>query len=261
MDHQKILELLAKDQHSDLDLNIHIFDVLNSTNDKLSQLIRSDKSLPGTIVIAKEQTAGCGQQGRKWDSSPGGLYLSMLITPDLLAVNVHQLTLGIAWGIAHQLRELGILVSIKWPNDLILFNRKLGGILIQTRIAHRKVQQAIVGVGINHTNLVENNAINLVSAEADQPNYRNLSIEMLTSCTIKGIISGYKRCNPMEIDSLLSDYLELLNSRGRSAIVNGKLGTVLGVSPQGELLIGFPSATGIVHTYFAPGTFTLGYEN
>jgi BirA family transcriptional regulator, biotin operon repressor / biotin---[acetyl-CoA-carboxylase] ligase len=261
MDRQKILELLAEDQDLDLGLNIYIFDKLNSTNEKLSQLITTEKLPPGAVVIAKEQTAGRGQHGRKWDSNPGGLYLSMLINPDLLAVNIHQLTLGIAWGIAHQLRKLGILVSIKWPNDLMLLNRKLGGILIQTRIAHGKVQQAIVGVGINHTNLVANNAINLVSNDTDQPNYRSLSIEMLTSCTIKGIISGYKRCNPMEIDGLLSDYLELLNSRGRSAIVNGKSGTVLGVSPQGELLIGFPTATGIVKTYFAPGTFTLGYEN
>ena len=63
------------------------------------------------------------------------------------------------------------------------------------------------------------------------------------------------------IDSLLSDYLELLTARGRSVIVDGKLGTVLGVSPQGELHIGFTTASGITQTYLTPGTFTLGYEN
>jgi BirA family transcriptional regulator, biotin operon repressor / biotin---[acetyl-CoA-carboxylase] ligase len=83
---------------------------------------------------------------------------------------------------------------------------------------------------------------------------------MLTSCTIKGIISGYKRCTPATIDSLLSNYLELLNTRGRSVIVNGKSGTVLGISPQGELHIGFTAATEITEIYLTPGTFTLGYE-
>jgi BirA family transcriptional regulator, biotin operon repressor / biotin---[acetyl-CoA-carboxylase] ligase len=261
MDRQQILDLLAADRSLDLDFDLQIFDNLTSTNDKLSQLIELDNARAGTIVIAKTQTAGRGQQGRKWDSQLGGLYLSLAISPDLPAINVHQLTLGIVWGIAHQLRQLEIPVSIKWPNDLILADRKLGGILTQTRVAQGKIYQAIVGVGINYANRVGANAINLATNNEDRPNYRNCSIEMLTSCTIRGIISGYKRCTPATIDSLVSDYLELLHARGRSTIVNGKLGTVLGISPQGELRIGFTDPTEVIETYLAPGTFTLGYES
>jgi BirA family transcriptional regulator, biotin operon repressor / biotin---[acetyl-CoA-carboxylase] ligase len=261
MDPQKLLDLLTEDRHLGLEFNIHIFDVLTSTNEKLSQLITEENASPGTIVIAKQQTAGRGQRGSKWDSEIGGLYLSLAISPDLLARDIHQLTIGIVWGIAHQLRQQGIPVSIKWPNDLILAGRKLGGILTETRIYQGKIQYAIVGVGINYANPVAGLAINLAPSNDYQPNYRNFSIEMLTSCTIRGIISGYKRCTPTTIDSLLSDYLELLNARGRSTIVNGKLGTVLGISPQGELRIGFMTATEVIETYFAPGTFTLGYEN
>jgi BirA family transcriptional regulator, biotin operon repressor / biotin---[acetyl-CoA-carboxylase] ligase len=262
MDRQKILDLFPESRYLGLDLNIQIFDTLTSTNEKLSQLIAEGNALPGTIAIAKTQTAGRGQRGRKWDSDEGGLYLSLAISPNLLAINIHQLTIGIAWGIAHQLRQQGLPVLIKWPNDLILANRKLGGILTQTRIAGDKIQDAIVGVGINYANAVEGKAINLAPSNDYQPNYRNFSIEMLTSCTIRGIISGYKRCTPATIDSLLLDYLELLNAHGRSVIVNGKLGTVLGISPQGELHIGFTTATDeIIETYLAPGTFTLGYES
>jgi BirA family transcriptional regulator, biotin operon repressor / biotin---[acetyl-CoA-carboxylase] ligase len=261
MNHQKILDLLTEDVDLNLDFNIHIFDTLASTNDKLVQLIAENNAPPGTIVIAKTQTAGRGQRGRTWESAAGGLYLSLLISPDLPAINIHQLTIGIVWGIAHQLRQQGIPVLIKWPNDLILFDRKLGGILTQTRIAQGRIQHAIVGVGINYANPVEGRAINLAPSNDCQPNYRNFPIEMLTSCTIRGIISGYKRCTPATIDSLLLDYLELLNARGRSVIVNGKLGTVLGISPQGELHIGFTIATEITDTYLAPGTFTLGYES
>jgi BirA family transcriptional regulator, biotin operon repressor / biotin---[acetyl-CoA-carboxylase] ligase len=259
MDRQKILALLAEDRDLGLDLNLHIFDTLTSTNDKLAQLIAEDNGPPGTVVIAKSQTAGRGQRGRTWDSSAGGLYLSMAIAPDLSAKNVHQLTIGLVWGIAYQLRLQGIYVLIKWPNDLILADRKLGGILTQTRISQGRIQQAIVGVGINYANQVEGQAINLAPSNDYQPNYRNFSIEMLTSCTIRGIISGYKRCTPATIDSLLFDYLELLNARGRSVIVNGKSGNVLGISPQGELHIGFTAGTEITHTYLVPGTFTLGY--
>jgi BirA family transcriptional regulator, biotin operon repressor / biotin---[acetyl-CoA-carboxylase] ligase len=269
MDIQKILDLVADDSSSeridrnelDLDFKIHVFDTLPSTNDKLSQLIAEENAPPGTIVIAKQQTAGRGQRGRIWNSDVGGLYLSLAISPDLPATNAHQLTIGIAWGIADRLRHKGIPVSIKWPNDLLLFDRKLGGILTETRIDRGRIKHAIVGVGINYANSVEYPAINLAPSNSCQPNYRNFPIEMLTSCTIRGIISGYKRCTPATIDSLLLDYLELLNARGRSVTVNGKSGTVLGISPQGELHIGFITATEITETYLTPGTFTLGYES
>jgi BirA family transcriptional regulator, biotin operon repressor / biotin---[acetyl-CoA-carboxylase] ligase len=261
MDCQKLLDLLAEDQYFGLDLKIYLFDTLPSTNDKLFELIAENQASPGTIVIAKQQTAGRGQRGKTWNSAPGGLYLSLAISPDLPAVHVHQLTIGIVWGIASQLRQQGLPVSIKWPNDLMLADRKLGGILTQTRISGDKIQDAIVGVGVNHTNPVEGMAINLAPTSDYQPNYLNFSIEMLTSCIIGGIISGYKRCTPTTISGLLSDYLELLNARGRSVLVNGKLGTVLGISPQGELHIGFTTATEVVHAYLAPGTFTLGYES
>ena len=258
---QIILDLLAEDSDLGLDVNIHIFDHLTSTNDKLAQLIAEENAPSGTVVIAKTQTAGRGQRGRKWTSEPGGLYLSMAISPDLPAINVHQLTIGLVWGIADRLRQQGIDVSIKWPNDLILDGRKLGGILTQTRIFQGRIQRAIVGVGINYANPVKNPAINLAPSNHRQPNYANFPIEMLTSCTIRGIISGYKRCNPATIDSLLSNYLELLNARGRSVIVNGRSGNVLGISPQGELHIGFTTATERTETYLTPGTFTLGYED
>jgi BirA family transcriptional regulator, biotin operon repressor / biotin---[acetyl-CoA-carboxylase] ligase len=261
MDRQKILALLETDRNLDLDFNIHIFETLSSTNDKLSELLAEKKARSGTIVIAKQQTAGRGQRGRVWNSAVGGLYLSMAISPDISATNAHQLTIGIVWGIAQQLRSEGIPVSIKWPNDLILFGKKLGGILTETRIYQGKIHQAIVGVGINYVNSVEGQAINLFPSNDCQPNYRNFPIEMLTSCTIRGIISGYKRCTPATIDSLLLDYLDLLNARGQSAIVNGQSGTVLGISPQGELHIRFTTATGITDTYLTPGTFTLGYES
>ncbi len=261
MNVEKILELLAVDRDLDLDFQIHSYDILPSTNDRLAELIATENAPSGTIVIASQQTAGRGQRGRNWESQLGGLYLSLAISPNLPATNAHQLTLGIAWGIAHQLRINGLDVSIKWPNDLLLSGRKLGGILTETKINYGKIQQAIVGVGINYANPVSGLAINLISYDSHPPNYLICSLEMLTSCTIRGIISGYRRCTPAAIDSLLSDYLELLTARGRLVTVNGHSGTVLGISPQGDLQIGLITEQGIVETYLQPGTVTLGYDS
>ncbi len=259
MDRQKLLNLLERDLG--IDLNIHIYDTLPSTNDKLAQLIAEEGAQQGTIVIANQQTAGRGQRGRYWNSQTGGLYLSLLLAPNLPAATAHQLTIGIVWGIAANLRQHGLPVLIKWPNDLILVGRKLGGILTETRIYQGNIQHAIVGVGINYANPVGGQAINLAPSNNYQPNYRNFPIEMLASSTIEGIINGYQHCTPAKIDILVSGYLELLNARGRAVMVNGKLGTVLGISPQGELHIGFTTATEMTETYLTPGTFTLGYES
>ncbi len=260
MNHQNIIELLNLNKNRNFDLDLHIFDTLPSTNQKLAELV-ANGAPAGTIVIARAQTAGRGQRGREWHSAVGGLYLSLALSPDLLATDADQLTMGIAWGIAHQLRQQEIPVSIKWPNDLMLDGKKLGGILTETRICQGKIQHAIVGVGINHTNHVEERAINLAPSIDFQPNYRSFTIEMLASCTIEGIISGYQRCTPATIDSLLLDYLKLLNARGNSVMVNGQLGTVLGISPRGELHIGFTATTNDREIYLTPGTFTLGYES
>ncbi len=259
MDRQILLNLLEGDLGIDLDL--HIYDSLPSTNDKLAQLIATENVAPGTIVIARHQTAGRGQRGKQWDSVAGGLYLSLALAPNLPAINVHQLTVGIVWGIAWNLRQQGLPVLIKWPNDLILDGRKLGGILTETRISHGNIRSAIVGVGINYANPVSGSAINLAPSNNYQPNYGNFTIEMLASSTIRGIISGYQHCTPAKIDNLLLNYLELLNARGRSVLVNGRLGKVLGISPLGELHVGFTTATEMNEIYLTPGTFSLGYES
>jgi len=147
------LETILGDRLSTLLLSVQVFETLPSTNQTLWQLI--DQGAPGgTVVVARQQTAGRGQWGREWQSSLGGLYLSIALNVNLAAEDAAQLTMGSAWGIATALRGLGIPVEIKWPNDLILMGKKLGGILTETRVQQGKIVKAVVGVGINWDNLV-----------------------------------------------------------------------------------------------------------
>ncbi|WP_256871928.1 biotin--[acetyl-CoA-carboxylase] ligase [Nostoc sp. TCL26-01] len=160
---QKLAAVLqVESQYSYLPFSLHIFDCVASTNLTLWELI--DKGAgAGTVVIATQQTAGRGQWGRQWVSPNGGLYVSVAISPQLAANYAYQLTFASAWGIAHQLRECGINVGIKWPNDLVLDGRKLGGILTETKINQGEITEAVVGVGINWSNPVPETGINLKS--------------------------------------------------------------------------------------------------
>lgn len=248
-----------------LPLSFHIFETLPSTNQTLWELL-DQGATPGTVVIALQQTAGRGQWGRQWQSSTGGLYLSVALAPDLVATNSAHLTLCSAWGIATALRSYGIPVLIKWPNDLILCKRKLGGILTETRVQQGRITKAVVGVGINWANPVPETGINLesfleqpIEANALRAQFANASLERLAAITLQGILSGYQHVSPEGIDALLPAYVELLSCRGRSVIVDGRSGVIVGVASTGELQVRLNSLVAAEEICLKPGTISLGY--
>jgi BirA family biotin operon repressor/biotin-[acetyl-CoA-carboxylase] ligase len=247
---------------SELETFLHFFETLPSTNQTLWNLIDQGAE-PGTVVIATQQTSGRGQWGRQWSSPPGGLYLSVAIAPNLPVQQSYHLTLCSAWGIAMALREHGIPVGLKWPNDLMLCGRKLGGILTETKVQQGRITKAVVGVGINWANPVPETGINLQSFQANQP-APIASLEMLAAVTLLGIASGYEH-SQTGIDALLPSYQELLTSRGRLVFVNGHAGIIVGVTSTGELQVRLcaEKATNSVadrEICLKPGTISLGYD-
>ena len=100
-------------------LSILLFDQIPSTNQIVwDSLEQGENNL--LVAIASEQTAGRGQWGRSWQSEQGGLYLSLGLPMEMSVEQGPHITLWSAWGIAESLRQQGIAVSLKWPNDLIL---------------------------------------------------------------------------------------------------------------------------------------------
>lgn len=249
-------------EHQDLPFSLHIFNTVSSTNQTLWQLIDQGEK-PGCVVIATQQTSGRGQWGRQWQSPTGGLYLSMAIDPQLEATSSYQLTLASAWGITAQLRKCGIPLGIKWPNDLVLNGRKLGGILTETKVNKGQISQAIIGVGINWDNLVPATGINLKLWLNSQNHQMIDHLEMLTSKVLLGIKSGIDCLQVEGISILLSHYLDLLTNMGDHVYVNNLLGTVVGVTEEGNLRLRItncePKAAVTSEISCQPGTISLGY--
>lgn len=238
---------------------LHLFDNLPSTNQKLWQLIEQGAP-PGTVVIAREQQAGKGQWGRQWYSPPGGLYLSMSLTPNLAAKQGAQLTMSTAWGIAQTLRQIGIPVYLKWPNDLVISKYKLGGILTETRVQQERITKAVIGVGINWINPVPETGINLQSFLEKHPGLIT-SLEMLAALTLTGIISGYNFWQKEGITALLPSYEKLLNNINSPIEINGQPAVIVGVSENGDLRVRLNSAeeTTPSEIHLPVGTISLGY--
>jgi len=243
--------------------NLHIFPSLASTSQTLWDLLNQGAQ-PGTVVIATQQTAGRGQWGRQWLSPQGGLYLSAAIALPLEAANSYQLTFATAWGIASQLRQAGVSVGIKWPNDLILDGQKLGGILTETKIHQGQITQAIIGVGINWNNPVPPTGINLESWQASTNCLAIASLEMLTAKVLQGIESGIDCLACEGVDMLLSRYLDLLTNIGDQVYVNNTLCTVVGVTSRGNLRLEIAQSDQneliTPEIFVEPGTISLGYH-
>lgn len=209
---------------------VHGFDVVSSTNTVAWDLLRQGAKA-GTVVIARAQQSGRGQWGHQWSSLPGGLYLSIVLTPHLPIEHAGQLTLSSAWGIASALRHYGVPVQIKWLNDLVVNQRKLGGILTETRIHSGHIHQAVVGIGINWSNPVPEMGINLRSILISQspdleshdpeshdpqshPEHPITSLETLAAVVLQGVRRGYTYWRRYGSEALVSAYETLLVNMG-----------------------------------------------
>jgi len=240
----------------DPDERLHYFNITDSTNAQLWQIIEGDRPLP-QIAIARQQTAGRGQWGRQWLSSQGGLYLSVALAPHIQASQAPLLTFAIAWGIATALQRYQIPVQLKWPNDLILQSRKLGGIKTETRIKQQKIVQAIVGVGINWSNRVPEKGINLQTySQSAIPN-----LETLAAIAVFGILSGYQRLQTENVNAVLTAYEQLLCFPQRTLTLNHKSATIIGVAATGALKIRLQTPQGPQEIERMPGAIALGYDD
>lgn len=127
---------------------------LPSTSD-LAKKLAQDGAPEGTAVIAAHQTAGRGRMGRQFYAPANkGVYLSLILRPDCTPDKLMHLTCATAVAACDAVNQCaGVRPKIKWTNDLILDNRKLGGILTELSInsATAKVDWAVVGIGINCT--------------------------------------------------------------------------------------------------------------
>lgn len=145
-------QLILSHLPGDIPWQVQWFDTIDSTNNKLKEL--AVQGAPhGTVVAAGHQTGGRGRMGRSFHSPEGmGLYLSVLLRPDCAASELMHLTCGTAVSTCNAVEKTaGIRPGIKWINDLVVGNKKLGGILTELSVYPDggNVAYAVIGIGIN----------------------------------------------------------------------------------------------------------------
>jgi BirA family biotin operon repressor/biotin-[acetyl-CoA-carboxylase] ligase len=130
--------------------NIRHFDAIGSTNTAAMQAAMQGAP-EGTLFIAEEQLSGRGRGGHSWHSESGsGIYLSVVLRPNFKPPAL--LTLSLIAGIAvhDAIRDVcGITPDLRWPNDVLIGNKKVAGILTETSADLNSIHHAVIGIGIN----------------------------------------------------------------------------------------------------------------
>ena len=211
---------------------VYHFERVDSTMDLLHQLA-ADGAEAGTAVLAGEQLGGRGSRGRSWHSPPGGLWLSVLFRPAAPGgVEIMSLLAGLA--VAEALDDLVPRpVQLKWPNDLMLGERKVGGILCEARWQGHRLGWVTVGVGMNVRNAVPEELHAVATALAsERPAITVEDVAQPIVSALRMLDLGADRLTPAEMKRFARrDWLSGRDIRAPAA------GRVAGLREDGALLV------------------------
>ncbi len=224
---------------------IYYYDSIDSTNDKARDIAFEEKE--GTAVISEEQLKGKGRLGRDWISPKGkGIYLSMILKPDMGPAKAGVITLLGAAALHSALKNLGIEAQIKWPNDILIKDKKIAGILTEMSAELNMINYIVIGIGVN---------VNLEEKDIDQSikdKATSIKISQEKSIDRKKLLANIFN----EFEKLYIDFVENADTkkaieicRKNSATIGREVklikankarkGKALDINERGELLVEF----------------------
>jgi len=144
----------------------YYFDSINSTQNQAMKMTLDSKN-NGAIVIAQKQTGGKGRLGRKWISPKGGIWLSVILHPEFDISVATLFPIASALALSNALEKcFDIKPELKWPNDITIKGKKVAGILVDASLESNKIENVVLGVGINFD-------VNIKEIEKDLKNTPN----------------------------------------------------------------------------------------
>ncbi len=227
---------------------------LGSTNTLAAELAAGGAD-EGVLVVAEEQTEGRGRHGRPWRTPPGSaLALSLVLRPKIPAgrpADAHLAAFNIvgALAVAEALEALGARPGIKWPNDVLLAERKVAGVLLEVSWVEGWVSHLVLGIGVNvYVEAAPPEAeVDFPATSVEAAIGRRVSREELLVAIVEQV--GL-RCRPIDPPAVVAAANERLAFRDRTVEVSSGgqtwRGRLMGIGPGGEALLAVPGL-GEVH--------------
>jgi len=195
----------------------------------------------GALICAESQSKGKGRLGRNWTSPKGkGIYMSIILRPQLSPMQVSQLTLLAAVAVCDALRQTTLIpVSIKWPNDLLIGDKKVAGILTELSAEMDRVRFVIVGIGINVNTPVSSLPDGAISLK--QTTQKTYSRVALVQEVLRKFEYWYDSTKKDGFDHVITQwklFSSMLGKRIRISDQNGSIeGEAIGLDESGGLII------------------------
>ena len=221
---------------------LYEYPVIGSTNDEAKALL-AQGAVEGTVVRAESQTAGRGRRGRRWISAPGNLYCSVILCPKCPLTIASQLSFVIALAVGRTILPYLTTpenLSYKWPNDLLLKNEKVAGILIETESAGGQLAEAcVVGIGVNLISVPDHPTYPVTALKEHTKS--SFSRDVLFSQLLDQIKSVYQIWQDNGFAPIREAWMERAHGLGENLTVNlGKndiCGQFVGLSDEGAFLL------------------------
>ncbi|KYK34047.1 MAG: hypothetical protein AYK22_01025 [Thermoplasmatales archaeon SG8-52-3] len=219
---------------------IHYFKKISSTNSYAKKLIKEFTD-EGTIVVADVQTQGRGRKNRLWHSPFGGLWFSIILYPDLPPESGMLITMAVSISVAQAIKETtGMNAKIKWPNDLLIRNKKVSGILTELDASSYKINYAIIGIGINVNNKI-NDELKTIACSLKQENNKDISRIKIFISILENFDFYYDKLKNKDLDFIKKTWLSFTNILNKKIQVteNKKVieGVFLGINDLGHLIL------------------------
>jgi BirA family biotin operon repressor/biotin-[acetyl-CoA-carboxylase] ligase len=213
---------------------------LTSTNDVAKREAKKG-AREGTVVVAEEQTAGRGRLKRAWLSPRGSVALSVILHPT--PAQLPYLIMVASLAVVHCIKKLDLKAQIKWPNDVLVNNKKVCGILIESDVRGSDVDYAVIGIGLNvNVNTTDFPEIAATATSLSHELGRKLSRQEIIRCLLVELENLYLALP--EGDSVFREWRERLVTLGKEVeIISGQTahkGIAESVASDGSLLLRQP---------------------
>jgi len=221
----------------DIRLKFYNFKIISSTNDKAKELAKKRKY--NLVVTATKQKKGHGRFGRKWNSEFGGLYMTILLKEGNLG-NVKYLTFIAAVAVARVIRKIaGLNAKVKWPNDVLINNKKICGILTET--ISGKENYALVGIGVNVNQKIFSRSIIKKSTSLKIESNNTYNINNILKLIIKEFSNLHKYYKSKSYDKIIGfwkQYSHTLGKKIRAKTLSGDyIGEAIKIDKDCSLLL------------------------
>ena len=223
------------------------FDSIDSTQNQALKMANESKD-EGTIIIAEKQTGGRGRSGRKWISPKGGIWFSIILHPkfDISNTTLFPIASSLALSYANE-KTCNVSTELKWPNDLTIKGKKLAGMLVDASFESNRIENLVLGVGINfNVNVKE-----IETVLKKTPNYYGVSslnqqknkitpVKLIQSFLLE-LEKMYEELNTNQTKKIILEWTKRSSTIGKKIEIdtnNGKIkGEAIKIDDDGGLVI------------------------